>query len=230
MSRPISSRSSRIAWATPGSPPIAAANSIGRPMNTKSAPSASAFSTSVPRRTLPSSITVMSPATARTAGSARNGDTANPVACRRGWRRSRRRAGLAREPRVVGARMPLTTSRPRQRLRIAPDAATRAGRARRSVRVRFREDRRPARGAHVLEMRHAVAVQRAGGGVPTASRGEQPVQASRALGRSRRVKPLRMLFSRLGGTGTSAVTTNVPKPAAATRSTSGSMRAGSPGR
>ena len=35
-----------------------------------------------------------------------------------------------------------------------------------------------------------------------------------------------MLFSRFGGTGTSAVTTKVSKPAAATRSTSGSMRSG----
>src|SRR6185437_2160939 len=51
MSRSISAASSAIACATPAVRPIAAAKANGRPMKTKRAPSASAFRTSVPRRT-----------------------------------------------------------------------------------------------------------------------------------------------------------------------------------
>ena len=67
--------------------------------------------------------------------------------------------------------------------------------------------------------------------VPTLQRGcVMPSHASARLGRSGVENPARTLFSRLESTATSTVTTSVLKPAAATRSTSAAICAGSPGR
>ena len=78
------------------------------------------------------------------------------------------------------------------------------------------------RGAHVLEVRHAVHAAACAGTCRTASAaGRRRPRRGAAIGRSGVWKPVRTLFSRLAATCTSTVSTSVSKPARATRSTSG---------
>lgn len=68
-----------------------------RPIQMKSAPSASALMTSVLRRMPPSIITVMLPFSAAISGSVRSAETVVELAASHGWRPSRRRS-RARAP------------------------------------------------------------------------------------------------------------------------------------
>src|SRR5882672_1350760 len=85
MARTSSSRRISSARAAPASPAAQAPYSVARPSITPSAPSASAFTTSTPRRTPPSTSTLILPFTARTMGGSASSAATAPSSCRPPW-------------------------------------------------------------------------------------------------------------------------------------------------